>query len=180
MAQFPSFLPLASLTGINGFKLSGATKDDRAGISVASAGDINGDGFADLIVGADLNGTNSGAAYVVFGHDGIFAANIDLASLNSLSGFRISGVADGDLAGKSVASAGDVNGDRFGDLIVGAPTAAGEAAGSGAAYVVFGKPAGFGANFDLSSPPSTAATVSGSAGFSMATTLDTPSLQRAM
>ena len=70
LAQFPANIDLSSLDGTNGFKLSGAAAGDLSGVSVASAGDVNGDGFADLIVGAygaDPNGTDSGASYVVFG-----------------------------------------------------------------------------------------------------------------
>ena len=55
---------LADLDGTNGFKITGETADDRAGRSVSSAGDINGDGFADLIVGAngnDAGGSRAGA-----------------------------------------------------------------------------------------------------------------------
>ena len=52
MAQFPANIDLSSLDGSTGFKLSGAAAGDRSGWSVASAGDVNGDGFADLIVGA--------------------------------------------------------------------------------------------------------------------------------
>lgn len=61
---------LASLDGSNGFKLSGVANLDRSGISVSAAGDVNGDGFDDLIVGADNafeNGLRRGASYVVFG-----------------------------------------------------------------------------------------------------------------
>jgi hypothetical protein len=54
-------LNLSSLDGSNGFKLSGVAADDISGRSVASAGDVNGDGFA------DPNGGASGASYVVFG-----------------------------------------------------------------------------------------------------------------
>ena len=60
------------LNGSNGFKLSGVAADDDSGCSVASAGDVNGDGFDDLIIGAngaDPHGSASGASYVVFGHD---------------------------------------------------------------------------------------------------------------
>ena len=69
-AGFGANLDLSTLDGANGFKLSGVAAYDQSGRSVASAGDVNGDGFADLIVGAshaDPNGRDSGASYVVFG-----------------------------------------------------------------------------------------------------------------
>src|SRR5262245_63582651 len=122
MAQFPPNIDLSSLDGTTGFKLSGAA-GDNSGISVASAGDVNGDGFADVIVGAwvaDPHGSASGASYVVFGKASGFAANTDLSSLDGTSGFKLSGAAAADYSGQSVASAGDVNGDGFADLIVGA------------------------------------------------------------
>ena len=95
----------------------------HTGVSVASAGDVNGDGFDDLIIGAtnaDPNGTGSGASYVVFGQAGGFAANVELSDLDGTNGFQINGEAAGDYSGLSVASAGDVNGDGFDDLIIGA------------------------------------------------------------
>ena len=67
---FAANINLSSLDGSNGFKLNGVAAYDQSGHSVASAGDINGDGFADLIVGApnaDPNGGGSGTSYVVFG-----------------------------------------------------------------------------------------------------------------
>ena len=70
MSQYPSIINLSSLNGSNGFKLNGAVAGDQSGWSVASAGDVNGDGIDDLIVGAryaDANGTDSGASYVVYG-----------------------------------------------------------------------------------------------------------------
>src|SRR5262249_19703487 len=130
-----------------------------SGSSVASAGDVNGDGFADLIVGApNAVVPNSGASYVVFGQASGFAANIDLASLDGTTGFKLSGEAAGGNSGSSVASAGDVNGDGFADLIVGGPR-------SGASYVVFGQATGFAANIALSSlDGSTGFRLSGAAG----------------
>jgi Ca2+-binding RTX toxin-like protein len=154
VAQFPAVIELSSLDGSNGFRLSGGALEDFSGSSVASAGDVNGDGFDDVIVGAfgaDPNGNNSGASYVVFGQASGFAANIDLSSLDGSNGFKLSGVAAYDRSGLSVASAGDVNGDGFADLIVGADYADPNGLYSGASYVVFGQASGFAANLNLSS-----------------------------
>jgi Ca2+-binding RTX toxin-like protein len=151
---FAAKLQLSNLNGSNGFKISGEASRDYSGWSVASAGDINGDGFADVIVGAPqayAQGYRSGVSYIVFGKQGDFAANLELSSLNGSNGFQISGSAD-DRSGFSVASAGDVNGDGFADVIVGAPAVSYLGVRySGATYIVFGKASGFDANLQLSS-----------------------------
>ncbi|WP_444813223.1 hypothetical protein [Variovorax saccharolyticus] len=139
---------LATL-GTNGFALSEAVS---ANLSVSSAGDVNGDGLADLIVASNSAGSNTGRSYVVFGQTG--TTGFDLSSLTagtSTKGFAINGEGAGDFAGLSVSSAGDVNGDGLDDLLVGAD---GGDAGAGLidagnAYVVFGK--GGGAVVNLSS-----------------------------
>ena len=152
---------LASLNGSNGFRLDGEAERDFSGISVSNAGDVNGDGFDDLIVGAygaNPNGGGSGSSYVVFGQASGFSATMDLSTLNGSNGFRLDGVAELDLSGWSVSTAGDVNGDGFDDLIVGATRADPNSNSSGSSYVVFGKASGFSAAMDLS-------TLNGSNGF---------------
>ena len=70
MSTFGSIIELSSLDGADGFVINGVAAGDYSGRSVASAGDINGDGFDELIIGArgaDPNGnTTSSASYVVF------------------------------------------------------------------------------------------------------------------
>ncbi|MBT5187716.1 MAG: hypothetical protein HOM01_12970, partial [Kordiimonadaceae bacterium] len=69
---------LSTLDGTNGFRLDGEA-GDRSGYSVSSAGDINGDGYDDLIIGAsfaDPNGSFSGSSYVVFGTGNAFGPTV--------------------------------------------------------------------------------------------------------
>ena len=136
---FASSMNLSTLNGSNGFRLDGIDTYDNSGFSVASAGDVNGDGFDDLIIGA-YGADPGGDSYVVFGKASGFASSINLATLNGMNGFRLDGGIDAaDHSGLSVASAGDVNGDGFDDLIVGAPRAdPGGDRYAGESYVVFG------------------------------------------
>jgi hypothetical protein len=124
-----------------GFRIDGAAESDLAGWSVAGVGDVNGDGWTDVMVGARFAGNRgragSGSAYVVFGRK--TPTTVDLASLGQ-AGFRIDGAAAGDLAAGSVARAGDLNGDGRADVLVGARGADNnDRIGSGSAYVVFGR-----------------------------------------
>lgn len=153
--DFPAVLDVSSLDGSDGFRLDGEAMFDFSGYSVSDAGDINGDGFGDLIVGAVQASPNSsqyssGATYVVFGKASGFAATQDLAKLNGTNGFRLNGVGKVDFSGCSVSSAGDVNGDGFDDLIIGAHEAQYRAGDMGSSYVVFGKASGFAATVELS------------------------------
>ncbi|NNG03874.1 MAG: tandem-95 repeat protein, partial [Inquilinus sp.] len=149
-------ISITEVDGSNGFTINGADMMDRFGISVSSAGDINGDGYADMIVGAHLGdpagAANAGEAYVIFGSGGGFGATVDVFNLNGSNGFTINGIATNDLAGISVSDVGDVNGDGIDDLIIGANNADPNGlSNAGQAYVVFGQTGGFGASLDLSS-----------------------------
>jgi hypothetical protein len=128
--------------GHPGFRIDGAQTQDFA-YEVSGAGDMNGDGLADVIVGADGADNNarlgSGSAYVVFGKSSTDA--VQLATFGSPvgnAGFRIDGAAAGDQTGTAVAGTGDVNGDGRSDVVVGAPETDVNGDGSGSAFVVFG------------------------------------------
>ncbi len=150
--NFDSELQLTSLDGTNGFKILGEAADDNLGSTVNEAGDLNGDGIADLLFGAannDSNGNDSGAAYVIFGKntstEGNFTAEIQPSGLDGTNGFRILGETEGDLAGSSVSVAGDLNRDGINDLLIGAP-----GGNTGSAYIVLGRSTSFEPNLQLS------------------------------
>ncbi|MGF1935799.1 MAG: beta strand repeat-containing protein [Nostoc sp. ChiQUE02] len=160
---FSAQLNLSTLNGTSGFAINGINANDNSGFSVSSAGDINGDGIDDLIIGApfaDPNGKYSGQSYVVFGSKGGFSAQFNLSTLNGTSGFAINGINPGDASGYSVSSAGDINGDGIDDLIIGAPFADPNSEISGQSYVVFGNKGDFSAQFNLS-------TLNGTSGFAI-------------
>ena len=123
------------VAGTGGFVINGAVASGQSGWSVSSAGDVNGDGLADLLIGAPAVSTSSGATYVVFGASNLSAINLSNVAAGT-GGFVINGAAAGYRAGYSVSGAGDVNGDGMADLVVGAYTAFSNA---GASFVVFGK-----------------------------------------
>ena len=151
---FSRTIDLSELDGSDGFRIDGENAEDHAGISVSSAGDIDGDGYDDIIIGAPYvdssNGFNSGSTYVVFGKASGFSRTIDLSELDGSDGFRIDGESAGDWSGHSVSSAGDFNGDGYDDIIIGAYNADPNGSRSGSTYVVFGKESGFSRTIELS------------------------------
>ncbi len=139
---------LSSLNGTNGFKLDGEHSNDLSGVYVSAAGDINGDGNNDLLIGANgyLAGSDKGRGYVVFGGPGVGGSgDILLSSLSGTNGFKLDGEATYDELGYSVSAAGDINGDSHADLLIGAPY---HASVTGRSYVVFGGP-GVGSSGDI-------------------------------
>jgi hypothetical protein len=145
-AVTPHDVDLAALSPDEGFRIEGESANDNAGGSVAGAGDVNGDGFADVVVGAPHTvhhgRENSGTAYVVYGSAN--PSNLDLATLTPTRGFRIYGQQTVTETAASVAGARDLNRDGLDDVIVGAAfarnrnTDSSGAFGSGSAYVVYG------------------------------------------
>lgn len=128
-------------SGSGGFKVVGANPGDRAGRAPAVIGDLNGDGLAELLIGATEDGFGAGVINVVFGKAD--TAAVDLADVaNGVGGFVIRGEVPLGLVGRSVAAIGDWNGDGRPDLLIGAPDA-----GAGQAYVVFTPPSA--ASIDL-------------------------------
>jgi hypothetical protein len=145
----PSPLSLADLNGSNGFAINGVGIYSNSGTSVSAAGDVNGDGIDDLVVGSPYSGGGAGTVYVVYGKNQNLPHPFDLSGLVSGDGFKINGAAQGDSLGTSVSAAGDVNGDGIDDLILGAPLAGPQGNNPGIAYVVFGNDQGLPLSLNL-------------------------------
>ena len=132
-AGFTDRIELSSLDGINGYKIYGAGSNDFLGYSVDGAGDINGDGIEDIVVGATYGGTG-GEVYVVFGNTNRPSGDIDISSLDGSNGFKITSLGQFDRLGSAVAGIGDFNGDEIDDLLVTAKRASPNGQSSGQSY----------------------------------------------
>ncbi len=119
-------------------RLQGAASGDAAGSSISSAGDVDGDGFSDLLIAAptsDFSDTDAGAVYLVRGGPRFLGEeNLDGATT------LFAGEAALDQAGWSVSSGGDVDGDGFSDIVVSAYGSDYNGAGSGMTYLIFSGP----------------------------------------
>jgi hypothetical protein len=114
--------------------LTAPVHPSQFGSVLASAGDVNGDGYADVVVAAPAENSNTGGAYVYRG------GATGLAATPSASLLAIDG--PGGFFGQAVAGAGDVNGDGFGDVAVGVPEVTPDGIQRGRVHVFFGSVTG--------------------------------------
>ncbi len=133
-------------TGASAFELSDADRklvgedaDDRAGFAIAGAGDVDGDGLDDLLVGApfeDSGGDDAGAAYLLLGGGALSreASPLDLSAADT----KLTGETFDELASRSAAGVGDVDRDGLDDLLIGVPDNDSGGSTSGAAYLLLG------------------------------------------
>ena len=147
-AEGRAFVYYGSSTGLSataGWTAESDQANAQLGLSVASAGDVNDDGYSDIIVGApyyDDGQTDEGAAFVWYGGSGGLGsngtpANADWAAASDQAGAHL---------GFSVASALDVQGDGYADVIVGAPGFDDTQTDEGGAFVWYGSSSGLGSS----------------------------------
>jgi hypothetical protein len=133
----------ASFIGENG--------NDRSGYSVASAGDANGDGYDDILIGAPYNthpgAVESGKTYLVLGRESGWQMDAELGGNATTASFL--GEGGHDESGICVASAGDVNGDGYDDILIGAHMSDDGGYQSGQSYLILGRESGWAVNASL-------------------------------
>ena len=131
------------LNSDRGFSITG-NSSEGLGMAISAAGDVNGDGFDDFLIGAPSPDTATGAAYLIYGAGALGTAStvagigtvrdLSLSGLDQTDGYRIAGVDGMDAFGTSLSNLGDINGDGLADFAIGeAPSGA-----DGAVNVFYG------------------------------------------
>jgi FG-GAP repeat len=147
-AQVAEFASMESLAEVS-IVIFGETSNDEAGSAIAGAGDVNGDGLGDLLVGAWANdeaGEHAGKVYLILGRTEPLESGISLSEASA----SFLGEAAGDFAGYAVAGAGDVNGDGLDDFLIGAIGNDEGEESSGKVYLILGRSdADWGHGFEL-------------------------------
>lgn len=172
------FSPMQSALSAGAFRIDGSFPGASVGMTVVGAGDVNADGFDDILIGVPgkVNIQNNwGRAFVIFGAESGPPEIVDLENISPEQGFSITVPAEwteyfGGL-GSAVAGLGDFDGDGIDDFAVGAPFSTldsqcslnnDDCAGSrGSVFVIFGRAEGYGGAVDLS-------TLDGASGFRVA------------
>ncbi|MDO6761880.1 HYR domain-containing protein, partial [Tamlana sp. 2_MG-2023] len=153
---FPPNIDLEYLNGSDGFKINNdnlphiRTSSDNNFEKADTAGDINNDGYDDIILSNPFRDSGFGHVFVVFGKASGFTPDFDLATLNGTNGFTIVGTGTNGYAGIDIDNLGDVNGDNIDDIILTNGTYTGHS-DSGKCFVIYGSTSGFSTLFNLSS-----------------------------
>ncbi|MBU0676853.1 MAG: FG-GAP repeat protein [Verrucomicrobia bacterium] len=130
-------IDVSGINGTNGFAIEGPAAGNRLGNAVSLSGDINGDGLADVLIGAENAAAETGKVFIIFGTTNALIS-LDVSALDGTNGVVVVGEDVSDHAGHSLAGIGDFNGDSLADLVVGAHTAP-DFWQAGRVYVVFGR-----------------------------------------
>jgi len=141
-------IDLSALSSAAGFQIVGSAAANRIGYSVSRAGDVNGDGVDDILIGGNIatafpGETNGGIVYVVFGNKTAGSLpNLDMGSFDTGigTGFRIRGRTNM-MIGTRASRAGDIDADGYDDFVVSAAgaTSSSGRTDAGVTYVFFGR-----------------------------------------
>jgi hypothetical protein len=139
---------------------SGEDRDDSTGAHVRGAGDVNGDGFNDILVSSHkdeaVHGAYSGQTYLIFGRSDGWERGMDVSASNAsftaegVGVHRTDGVYEGEWSGYAIDIIGDINSDGYDDIAIGAPLSCQNKRHSGKTYLIFGKPDGWKMRTNLS------------------------------
>jgi hypothetical protein len=129
----------------------GEDQYDKSGHSVSNAGDVNRDGYGDILIGAYAYGNGAGKTYLILGKASGWAMDTPLSSADESFVGENGGFGEEvpDNSGESVSGAGDVNGDGYADILIGAGGYGGDYTGQ--AYLILGGSSGWGTDINLSS-----------------------------